>query len=136
MIDFLATRLRHMALIIGMLCLIDCSSSEFSEKNGEPPKEPVPDYKKIISQNFSTIITHPDQYGPFEISGAQQVNSLSGWAWLVCVKGNYADRPIYFSVFIRSASIVDYRANIGIDLCPLQTYEPFSPTTQQKPQQP
>jgi len=54
------------------------------------------------------------------------MNSLHGWAWLVCLQGAHAGKPIYFGIFIQHQEIIDVRANIGIDLCPYQQYEPLS----------
>ena len=113
-------------LVLGLFCLVGCAIEERPTKKSEPPKEPMPAYKSIINAEFSTIVKNPNYYAPYQISGAQWVNSFKGWAWLVCVKGNNRGEPIYFSVFIQHEDIIDFRTNVSVDMCTYQSYEPFS----------
>ena len=131
---------------IEIACMGACSTDDTVPKASNPPSEPIPPYKQIIqdillaskstlsplersklqkSPPSNWLIKNVETYAPFEISGAQQVFSLKGWAWLVCLKGNNGDRPIYFGVFIQGNSIVSIRVNVGVDLCPHQLYEPL-----------
>ena len=108
--------------------LTACSSQVDLAKPTNPPNDPLPPYKKMISEALvrHEQIINPESYEPFSISGAQRVYSFHGWAWLVCLKGNHGGKPIYFGVFIQRQIIIDVRANIGMDLCPYQQYEPLS----------
>jgi len=137
-----------LAFFFGLACLGACSSDEILAKQSGPPQEPVPDYKAIIGEALSAKkmtfqisdsskttptpppaeweIKNPELYAPFEISGARQVQSLQGWAWLVCLKGDHRGQPIYFGVFIQRDRIANIRGNVSVDLCPYQQYEPLT----------
>jgi hypothetical protein len=86
--------LRNVVFLLGMASLGDCANDESLSKKVDPPQGPIPSYKSIISEGFPTMVKRPETYASNEISGAQQVFSLKGWAWLVCIKGNNGGQPI------------------------------------------
>jgi hypothetical protein len=83
----------------------------------------TPDSAPPITREWE--IKNAETYAPYEISNAQQVHSLQGWAWLVCLKGNSGGHPIYFAIFIQNERIVNIRGSVSVDDCPKQLYEPL-----------
>ena len=132
------------ALLLAGLVGGCASNNGYDSYPVRPNDQRVPNYRLIIKQALTrkevrtdplappvTSVTAtqsvarviPDVYAPYQVSGARLVDTLDDWSWLVCLKGQFENRPTYNAVFIRDSRIVETRQSIAIDGCAAQSFE-------------
>ena len=85
----------------------------------------APAYRRIIATQIEKVVGPPGQAGVMQISGIRRVQSLTGPAWLVCLKINAYAQPRYYAVFIEEERIKDSHMAVAIDQCEQQAYDPY-----------
>ena len=132
-------RVRALWLVV-VLGLAGCSGIDLPSPPPPPPPPPVPPlpalpsiggepapppYRRIIAPRLRSILGDPAKAGILQISGLRRVNYIRGPSWIACIKVSSFTIPRYYAVFIQGEQIVDSRFAILLDLCEMQTYEPF-----------
>jgi hypothetical protein len=112
--------------ILATLIVAGCSMANLSgtiDTRNEPLAEP--DYRKIVAVGLKENLKNSKVTGPFEISAIRRSAITQYGDWIVCVKGLWSDRPVFFSVSIKEHKIVRFEMSAIIDRCETEQYEPL-----------
>jgi len=84
-----------------------------------------PNYRAVVANNIETIVGDPRKIGGTEISAVRRTDFVKGPAWLVCMRSNVYQQPMYYAAFIQNEKLVDSRLAVTLDQCEAQAYTPF-----------
>lgn len=98
----------------------------------EPPPDPEPPYRQLISENMQTIFVASSGATDHSVSRAHQVKTLPGRPWFVCLKARFvgtSGEDFGFRTYlirIEQEKIVDRRLSVPDDGCEQEAFETLS----------
>ena len=120
---------RRTALAFTLALLPACSElAQPSEASAPTPPAP-PAYVAIAAKYLLGVFKDRTSYAGFAISGLRWVDSMSGWAWLACIRFQDHGHPRSYAIFIQNNAVVDARYAVETDACGAQTYTQFDLVT-------
>jgi hypothetical protein len=97
--------------------------------NERPPAEEVPDVKRLVRENLSSVFVPSSN--PHAVQVSPPIHSARGLGWIACVRAeltNTLGKPIgtqTYQITIESGVIIDRRQIDNADGCVPASYEAF-----------